>query len=82
MYGNSYKSFLLAVVVPNYQFLAKLPIFPPKEATQGGQPEDAPKRMLKAFEGDHKAELKAAVLQSLRSVEKELKGFETVRLLP
>jgi long-chain acyl-CoA synthetase len=84
VYGNSFKSFLLAVVVPAAEPLAQY------AHSKGWWPQSdketarlASDSFLDDFatlmNGPHAAELKAWVVASLREQEKGLKGFERVK---
>lgn len=83
VYGNSFKSFLLAVVVPAAEPTASWLY------SKGWWPnadKESTKLLSETFvadytavlEGEHKAEIKAWVLENLRSQEKPLKGFEKI----
>jgi len=82
VYGNSFKSFLLAVVVPNAEHIANYAMekgwWPsPKDQTQPGTPKFADD--FKAlFEGPHKDELKQYIFETMSQENKHLKGFEKV----
>lgn len=83
VYGNSFKSFLLGVVVPAPEATANW------LHSKGWWPKadkDTTKLACETFvadykavmEGEHKPEIKAWVLENLRAQEKPLKGFEKV----
>jgi len=80
VYGNSYKSFCLAVVVPDPASIASycqgLGWWPrPKDQTQPGTSLFA-EDFVKVWEGEHKKELKDHVFAVMKEYEKELKSFE------
>jgi long-chain acyl-CoA synthetase len=82
VYGNSYKSFVLAVVVPAADVIAKHCVaqgwWPSTEAPQPGTEKFA-QDFQKVWEGPNKAALKDHVLHTMREYEKELKGFEVLK---
>lgn len=84
VYGNSYKPFVIAVVVPQFSWVikqAKAKGWWPKddEELQPGK-EEFPEKFAALFEDDAKAAfLKDAITQEMRSKEGPLKGFEKVR---
>jgi long-chain acyl-CoA synthetase len=82
VYGNSFKSFCLAVVVPNAERIASIcqekgwwPTA--KDATVVGNAKFI-EDFNAVFTGSHAAELKQLVVASMRSQEGPLKGFEKV----
>jgi long-chain acyl-CoA synthetase len=80
VYGNSYKSFCLAVVVPAADVLATYcqthGWWPrPKDQTQPGTTQFA-EDFAKVFAGEHKKELHDYILTTMREYDKELKPFE------
>jgi len=82
VYGNGYKSFCLAVVVPNAEALAAFchekGWWPsPKESTTFGT-EKFCADFKTVLTGEHAVELKTHVLNVLREQESTLKGFEKV----
>lgn len=80
VYGNSFKSFLLAVIVPAADpliaFCLEKGWWPsPKEEAKLGS-ESFAKDFQAVVTGEHAQEIKDWVLASLREQEKSLKGFE------
>jgi long-chain acyl-CoA synthetase len=80
VYGNSYKSFCLAVVVPAADVIANYchtnGWWPkPKDQTQPGTTAFA-EDFVKVWEGPNKAALKKHVFDTMVEYAKELKGFE------
>jgi len=80
VYGNSFKSFVLAVVVPNAEpvWNAAKEHHWVKSDAEFGSPEFLTE--FKAmFEGEHKDALKKFVFDGMKAQNKNLKGFEKVR---
>lgn len=84
VYGNSYKPFVVAVVVPNFAWIIKLAksktFWPTNDSELKVGTEEYNEKFAKLFtDSASKDILKDAVVQDLRSKEEALKGFEKVR---
>jgi len=83
VYGNSFKSFLLAVVVPAAEttaaYLAEKGWWPNSDVASTKLASDTFSQDFKtAMTGEHAAEIKAWIVDQLRVEEGPLKGFEKV----
>ena len=83
VYGNGFKSFLLGVVVPAAEPTAAFAFskgwWPRAEAESTKLvAETFPADFKALWEGPHRDELKAWVMEALRAQDKQLKGFERV----
>jgi len=81
VYGNGFKSFVLAVVVPSGEYIARVAVEKKWTVTEPPPLGSAPfaSWFEDLFKGDTKAEVKKHILDCLREQEKELKGFEKVK---
>lgn len=81
VYGNSFKPFVVAVVVPSWERVVEV------AQSNGWMSEDDPSAIgMKGFpekfeevSNAHKAEIKDMVFSSMKGLNKSLKGFEKVR---
>jgi len=82
VYGNSFKSFLIAVVVPNADFTAKYAQsqgwWPTGETAYRLGTDEFAAEFEKLITGEHSEAIKAMITANLKEQEKPLKGFERV----
>jgi len=82
VYGNSFKTFLLAVVVPNGENVSKL-IFSkgwwPTAAIEPLGTDEFSASFYKALTGEHANEIKQMIMTDLKQYNKNLHGFEQVK---
>lgn len=82
VYGNSFKSFLVAVLVPNTDFVTETAKHLGAWTTNGTDPKVGEQAFCDAYHqaltGPHADAMKQAIRASLKEQERQLKGFEKI----